>query len=94
MFPHGRDGNGSPVLNRVAVERHSSFVDLLADFEADANPNWPDLVELTAKSGALRIRLRVSPDELEVLAVALDDASTGGDGELFFREGASRMDDS
>jgi hypothetical protein len=43
------------------------------------------LIEVTAKAASIRVRLRLHMDELEVLAVALDGAVTGGDGELYFR---------
>jgi hypothetical protein len=43
------------------------------------------MIEVSAASKSVRVRLRLHPDELEVLAVALDAAFTGGDGELYFR---------
>ncbi|MFL5952795.1 MAG: hypothetical protein ACJ76I_01630 [Gaiellaceae bacterium] len=82
------------MLNRVALDRQKTFFDIVIDFEPDSDPAWPDLVEVSARSGSTRVRLRVHQDELEVLAVALDNGVTGGDGELYFRPGASRIGDS
>jgi hypothetical protein len=73
------------MLNRVAVERAESFVDLVLDFTWERSGDWPDLVEISAKSDATSVRLRVHEAELETLAVALDSAYTGGTGELYFR---------
>jgi hypothetical protein len=75
------------MLNRVALERDTkhTFADVILEFVADSNVEWPDLVELTAMSDGTRVRLRVHEWELETLAAALDSAFTGGDGELFFR---------
>jgi hypothetical protein len=46
------------------------------------------MIELSAGSTSVRVRLRLHPDELEVLAVAFDTAFTGGDGELYFQPAA------
>jgi hypothetical protein len=73
------------MLNRVAVDRAQNYIDVIVDFVPDALRDWPDLVEVSVKTASTRARLRLHPDELEVLAVALDNAVTGGDGELFFK---------
>jgi hypothetical protein len=73
------------MLNRVALEREQEYADVLLDFVPDLESDWPDMIEVSAKSKSVRIRLRMHIDELEVLAVALDNAVTGGDGELYFR---------
>jgi hypothetical protein len=73
------------MLNRVATERHPDYVDALLDFIPDLDGNWPDMIEVSAASRSVRVRLRLHKDELEVLAVAFDTAFTGGDGELYFR---------
>ena len=57
----------------------------MIDFVPHPTIDWPELVEVTATSKSTRARLRVTFGELEVLAVALDSAVTGGDGELYFR---------
>jgi hypothetical protein len=46
---------------------------------------WPGLIEISTQAASTRVRLRLHMDEIEVLAVALDGAVTGGDGELYFR---------
>jgi hypothetical protein len=48
------------------------------------------LIEVSAKAASIRVRLRLHIDELEVLAVALDTAVTGGEGELYFRPNEDR----
>ncbi|HEV7640769.1 MAG TPA: hypothetical protein VGO39_07890 [Gaiellaceae bacterium] len=73
------------MLNRVATERKPEYVDAVLDFVPDLEGDWPDMIEVSAASRSVRVRLRLHPDELEVLAVALDSAFTGGDGELYFR---------
>jgi hypothetical protein len=74
------------MLDRVAVNRDKEeFVDLLIDYVPENDPAWRDALELTARPGAIRLRLRLHADELNVLAVALDAAMTGGDGELYYR---------
>jgi hypothetical protein len=73
------------VLNRVALDREKAFADVVIDFVPDPSGAWPDLVEVAAGTTSTRVRLRVDLDELEVLAVALDSAVTGGSGELYFR---------
>jgi len=73
------------MLNRVALDRGQEFADVVLDFVPDADTSWPDLIDVTAKSASIRVRLRLHMDELEVLAVALDGAVTGGEGELYFR---------
>jgi hypothetical protein len=73
------------MLNRVATERTPEYVDALLDFVPAHEGDWPDMIEVSAASTSVRVRLRLHPDELEVLAVALDAAFTGGDGELYFR---------
>jgi hypothetical protein len=73
------------MLNRVALERGESSADVVIDFVPDVDPDWPDLVELNARAASIRVRLRLHVDEIEVLAVALDSAVTGGEGELYFR---------
>jgi hypothetical protein len=73
------------MLNRVAVDREKKFVDIVIDFVPDPTVEWPELVEVSATSTSTRARLRVTFDELEALAVALDSAVTGGEGELFFK---------
>jgi hypothetical protein len=77
------------MLNRVAVERKPDYVDALLDFVPDLESEWPDMIEVSAASKSVRVRLRLHPDELEVLAVAMDTAFTGGDGELYFRPKAA-----
>jgi hypothetical protein len=73
------------MLHRVALERKTDYADVLLDFVPDLEGNWPDMIEVSAESASVRVRLRMHLDELEVLAVALDTAVTGGDGELYFR---------
>ena len=73
------------MLNRVALERREKFADIVLDFVRDPGVAWPELIEVSATSDSTRVRLRVHVDEIEVLAVALDSAFTGGDGELYFR---------
>jgi hypothetical protein len=73
------------MLHRVALERKTDYADVLLDFVPDLEGNWPDMIEVSAESTSVRVRLRMHLDELEVLAVALDSAVTGGDGELYFR---------
>jgi len=73
------------VLNRVALDREQKFADVVLDFVPDVDTSWPDLVEVSAKAASIRVRLRLHMDELEVLAVALDTAVTGGEGELYFQ---------
>jgi hypothetical protein len=73
------------MLNRVALNREQTYADVVIDFLPDADPGWPDLVEVSAKAASTRVRLRLHKDEIEVLAVALDTAVTGGEGELYFR---------
>jgi hypothetical protein len=73
------------MLNRVALDRAEKFVDVVIDFVPDVDTSWPDLIEVSAKAASIRVRLRLHLDELEVLAVALDSAVSGGDGELYFR---------
>jgi hypothetical protein len=77
------------MLNRVATQRQANYVDALLDFVVDHEGDWPDMIEVSAASKAVRVRLRLHPDELELLAVAFDTAFTGGDGELYFRPSAS-----
>jgi hypothetical protein len=73
------------MLNRVALDRGQNFADVVVDFMPDLDTNWPDLIEVSAKAASTRVRLRLHMDEIEVLAVALDSAVTGGEGELYFR---------
>jgi hypothetical protein len=73
------------MLNRVALERKSDYADVLLEFIPDFGGNWPDKIEVSAATRSVRVSLRMHLDELEVLAVALDNAVTGGDGELYFR---------
>jgi hypothetical protein len=73
------------MLNRVALDREQRFADIVVDFIPDLDVNWPDLIEVSARAASIRVRLRLHTDELEVLAVALDSAVTGGEGELYFR---------
>jgi hypothetical protein len=77
------------VLNRVSLEREKEYADILLGFGPDDDPNWPELVEVTARSSWTQVRLRVHIDELDLLAVALDNAVTGGTGELYFRPPAA-----
>ena len=77
------------MLDRVSLEREKEYADIVLELSPDDDPSWPDLVELTASSSATRVRLRVRIDELDLLAVALDDAVTGGSGELYFRPPAA-----
>jgi hypothetical protein len=76
------------MLNRVALDREKAFADVVLDFVPDRTGAWPDIVEVSAGPTSTRVRLRVHLDELEVLAVALDNAVTGGSGELYFRPDA------
>jgi hypothetical protein len=71
------------MLNRVALDREQEFADVVLDFVPDVDTSWPDLIEVTAKAASIRVRLRLHMDELEVLAVALDGAVTGGEGVVF-----------
>ncbi|MGZ4403671.1 MAG: hypothetical protein ACXVRI_12595 [Gaiellaceae bacterium] len=80
---HYRAGDG--MLNRVALDRGETSADVVIDFVPDVDPGWPDLVEVSAKAASVRVRLRLHMHEIEVLAVALDSAVTGGEGELYFR---------
>jgi hypothetical protein len=73
------------MLDRVALDREQKFADVVLDFVPDVDNSWPDLIEVSAKAASIRVRLRLHMDELEVLAVALDSAVTGGKGELYFR---------
>jgi hypothetical protein len=73
------------MLDRVALEREHEYADIVIDFAPNLSVDWPELVEVSATSKSTRARLRVTFDELEVLAVALDSAVTGGEGELYFR---------
>jgi hypothetical protein len=73
------------MLNRVGLERSREFADVVLDFVPDLEGDWPDMIEVSAESRSVRVRLRMHLDELEVLAVALDTAVTGGDGELYFK---------
>src|SRR3954449_11574827 len=73
------------MLNRVALNREQTYADVVIDFLPDADPSWPDLLEVSAKAASTRVRLRLHTDEIEILAVALDTAVTGGEGELYFR---------
>jgi hypothetical protein len=76
---------GDGMLNRVALDRGETSADVVIDFVPDVDPDWPDLVEVSARASSVRVRLRLHIDEIEVLAVALDSAVTGGEGELYFR---------
>ena len=78
------------MLNRVALDREPKSVDVVLDFVPDLDTSWPDLIEVSARASSIRVRLRLHVDELELLAVALDTAVTGGDGELYFRPKDSR----
>jgi hypothetical protein len=73
------------MLNRVAIDRQADHVDALLDFVPDPEGHSPDMLGVTATGDALVVRLRLRADELEVLAVAFDNAVTGADGELYFR---------
>ena len=73
------------MLNRVALERGETSADVVIDFVPDIDSEWPDLVEVNARAASIRVRLRLHLNEIEVLAVALDSAVTGGEGELYFR---------
>jgi hypothetical protein len=76
------------MLNRVSLDREQTFADVVLDFVPDVDTSWPDLIEVSAKAVSIRVRLRLHKDEVEVLAVALDTAVTGGEGELYFRPDA------
>jgi hypothetical protein len=73
------------MLKRIALERERRFADILIDFTSDLEDDWPDLIEVSAKTASTRVRLRLHLEELELLAVALDNAVMGGDGELYFQ---------
>jgi hypothetical protein len=77
------------VLDRVSLEREKEYADILLEFSPDKDPMWPDLVEVTARSASTHVRLGVRMDELDVHAVALDSAFTGGSGALYFRPAAA-----
>lgn len=77
-------------VNRVVLDREQTFADVVLDFVPDVDGSWPDLIEVSAKAASIRVRLRLHIDELEVLAVALDTAVTGGEGELYFRPNEDR----
>jgi hypothetical protein len=78
------------MLNRVALDREKQYADVVLDFVPDVDTNLPDLVEVSARAASTRVRLRLHMDELEVLAVALDTAVTGGEGELYFQPNERR----
>ena len=78
------------MLNRVALDREQAHADLVIDYVPEADPAWQDALELSASANSIRLRLRLHMDELEVLAVALDSAMTGGQGELYFRPDSGR----
>jgi len=80
------------MLNRVALEQDNTFADIVLDFVPDEDTGRPDLVEVTASADSIRVRLRLHADEIEDLAVALDSATTGGSGELYFRPDAVPTD--
>lgn len=73
------------MLNRVAIDRQPDHVEALLDFVPETDGHSPDRLEVIATGEALLVRLRLRADELEVLAVAFDNAVTGADGELYFR---------
>jgi hypothetical protein len=73
------------MLNRITLEREQTFADAVIDFVADTDTSWPDLIEISARTASVRVRLRLHMDELEVIASAFDSAVTGGEGELYFR---------
>ncbi len=73
------------MLDRVALNRHKAYADLVIDYIPEDDPAWLDALEVTASSASIRLRLRLHMDELNVLAVALDTAMTGGEGELYYR---------
>lgn len=77
------------MLDRVSLEREKEYADILLRFSPDDDPNWPNLVEVTARRSSTYVRLRVRIDELDLLAVALDNAVTGGSGDLYFRPPAA-----
>jgi len=72
------------MLKRVAIDRAEKTGDVLLEFVPDSEGSRPDLIEVSADGGLIRVRLRMRLDELDVLAVALDAAETGGSGELYF----------
>jgi hypothetical protein len=76
------------MLNRVELEREKNYADVVLDFVPDLEGDWPDKLEVSMESKAARVRLRMHLEELEVLAIALDNAVTGGEGELYFRPAA------
>jgi len=80
------------MLNRVALEQEQGSDDIVLDFVPDEATSRPDLIEVTATSASLRVRLRLRAGEIEDLAVALDSAVTGGTGELYFRPDAVPTD--
>jgi hypothetical protein len=80
------------MLNRVSLDREQKFADVVIDFVPDLDSSWPDLIEVSARAASNRVRLRLHIDELELLAVALDSAVTGGEGELYFRPNATSGD--
>jgi hypothetical protein len=77
------------MLKRVALERQSTYADVEIEFVPDLEGDWPDRIEVSAETRSVRVRLRLHLDEIELLAVALDNAVTGGDGELYFRPKAA-----
>jgi hypothetical protein len=83
--PTSKPERGENMLHRVVLEREKRFADIVLEFVSDTNVDWPDLIEVSSTSELTRVRLRVHEAELETLAVALDSAYTGGDGELYFR---------
>jgi len=80
------------MLNRVALEQDEKFADIVLDFVPGGDAGLPDLVEVTAGTASIRVRLRLRAREIEDLAVALDSAVTGGTGELYFRPDAVPTD--
>lgn len=76
------------MLDRVTLNREQAYADLVIDYIPEVDPAWLDALAVTASAGSIRLRLRLHMNELEVLAVALDSAMTGGQGELYYRPDA------
>jgi len=75
--PHAEFVSRSTESRRTA----DVVIDFLPDGRSEFGRTWSRSVQ---KAASTRVLLRLHRDEIEVLAVALDTAVTGGDGELYF----------
>jgi hypothetical protein len=81
------------MLNPGALKRPrgQEVAEIMLDFIPGPKPAWPDAIEVSAATNWTRVSIRLHVDELEVLAVALDSAVAGADGELSFRPAVDRI---